>query len=71
MSRPRRFCGLCGRMIGPGNPTDNAPIAYCLSHVDLVGLDNPPPDPLESLPMYAADTLPGEDAPPATGTERC
>ena len=30
-----------------------------------------PPDPLESLPMQAAETFQGEDSHPATGTESC
>jgi hypothetical protein len=68
VTRMRWFCCLCGEL------TDREPDAgrraLCRAHSN-VALDTVPPDPLTSLPMQAADTLHGEDASPATGTESC
>lgn len=71
MTRPVRFCGICGARVAVNSWTVNMPIAYCRAHADTVTLDQLPPDPVESLPMQAADTLPGEAALPLAGTESC
>jgi hypothetical protein len=70
MSRPVRFCGICGARVAANSALVNAPIAYCHAHADTVTLDQPPPDPLVSLPMQA-DDIRVEDLTPLAGTEPC
>lgn len=65
MSRSRRFCPYCGQMIDGRSTT-------CRKHMGLVQrdphLDGVPPDPLESLPLMAADVKQGEDSQAPKGT---
>lgn len=70
MIRARRFCPYCGQVIDPRSES-------CLRHRDLIALDPAysacaiPPDPLESIPMHAADLTPGEAAKAAREREGC
>lgn len=66
VARQRWFCAVCGALtINPEQPDGRA---YCRAHSDLPALDEPPADPLESLPVTAA-TIHGEALHPADGTE--
>lgn len=53
--RAVRFCGICGARVSRSSSTWTAPIAYCGAHSDVPRLDNPPPDPLVSLPTMATE----------------
>lgn len=59
MTRPVRFCGLCGGRVPASSPTYDAPIAYCHAHADIAAAgDRLPPDPageVESALMLAAE----------------
>lgn len=70
MTRARWFCSLCGALTAA--PAVNQGRYYCRAHSHFAALvDAVPPDPLESLPMQAAEIHRGEVVSPADGTERC